>query len=95
MEPCAACAIRWCNGMTAELFEAVKDRDWLLAARNYRAWYEGIWEFDRAGRFIERDPVLNATWPTYIDYDADKLAETEARLTPRRVQRNDVVRAGV
>lgn len=38
--------------MTAELFEAVKDRDWLLAARNYRAWYEGIWEFDRAGRFM-------------------------------------------
>jgi acetolactate synthase-1/2/3 large subunit len=38
--------------MTAELFEAVKGKDWLLAARNYRAWYEGIWEFDRAGRFM-------------------------------------------
>ncbi len=38
--------------MTAELHDAVKDRNWLLVARNYRAWYDGIWEFDRAGRFL-------------------------------------------
>jgi len=38
--------------MTAELYQAVKDKNWLLAARNYRAWYDGIWEFDRAGRFL-------------------------------------------
>jgi len=38
--------------MTAELYKAVKDKNWLLVARNYRAWYDGIWEFDRAGRFL-------------------------------------------
>ena len=38
--------------MTAELFNAVKDKDWLLASRNYRAWYDGIWEFDGAGQFM-------------------------------------------
>jgi acetolactate synthase-1/2/3 large subunit len=38
--------------MTSELYNAVKGNDWLLAARNYRAWYDGIWEFDRAGRFM-------------------------------------------
>jgi acetolactate synthase-1/2/3 large subunit len=38
--------------MTAELYNAVKDRDWMLAARNYRAWYDGIWEFDGAGQFM-------------------------------------------
>ena len=38
--------------MTSELYDAVKDKDWLLASRNYRAWYDGIWEFDRAGRFM-------------------------------------------
>ena len=38
--------------MTAELHDAVKDKNWLLAARNYRAWYDGIWEFDGAGQFL-------------------------------------------
>ena len=38
--------------MTAELFNVVKEKDWLLAARNYRAWYDGIWEFDGAGQFM-------------------------------------------
>ena len=38
--------------MTSELFNAVKDKNWLLAARNYRAWYDGIWEFEGAGQFM-------------------------------------------
>jgi acetolactate synthase-1/2/3 large subunit len=38
--------------MTAELFDAVKHKDWMLASRNYRAWYDGIWEFDGAGQFM-------------------------------------------
>jgi acetolactate synthase-1/2/3 large subunit len=38
--------------MTAELYNAVKGRNWMLAARNYRAWYDGIWQFDGAGQFM-------------------------------------------
>ncbi len=38
--------------MTAELYNAVKGKNWMLAARNYRAWYDGIWEFDGAGQFM-------------------------------------------
>ena len=38
--------------MTAELFESVKSKNWLLASRNYRAWYDGIWEFDGPGQFM-------------------------------------------
>lgn len=35
-----------------ELWEAVKDKDWLLTERNGRSWYEGIWRFPGAGRFF-------------------------------------------
>ena len=38
--------------LTAELYDAVKGKNWLLAARNYRAWYDGIWEFSGAGQFL-------------------------------------------
>jgi len=36
--------------MIAELWDAVKGRDYLLPTRNYRSWYGGIWPFDGAGR---------------------------------------------
>ena len=35
-----------------ELWNAVKDRDYLLLLRNGRSWYEGMWQFDGAGRFM-------------------------------------------
>ena len=41
--------------MTGELWEVVKNKDYLLALRNYRSWYEGIWEFDGAGRFLSNN----------------------------------------
>lgn len=34
-----------------EVWEAVKDQDYILANRNYRSWYEGIWQFDGSGRY--------------------------------------------
>ena len=38
--------------MLHELWEAVKDKDWLLTQRNGRSWYEGIWKFPGAGRML-------------------------------------------
>lgn len=38
--------------MVAELYRAVEDLPWLLTLRNTRNWPEGIWKFDRAGRFL-------------------------------------------
>lgn len=37
---------------TTELWEAVRDTDWLFAGRSYRLWSGGIFEFEGAGRFI-------------------------------------------
>jgi acetolactate synthase-1/2/3 large subunit len=38
--------------MVAEVWEAVRDRDWLLSLRNTRSWLEGIWDFDAAGQWL-------------------------------------------
>ena len=38
--------------MIHEVYEAVKDKPWLSAMRNYRCWYEGIWQYDGAGRHL-------------------------------------------
>lgn len=38
--------------LVAELYRAVEDLPWLLTLRNTRSWPEGIWKFDRAGRFL-------------------------------------------
>jgi len=38
--------------LVAEVYEAVRDLPWLLTLRNTRSWPEGIWEFDRAGRYL-------------------------------------------
>jgi acetolactate synthase-1/2/3 large subunit len=38
--------------MMSALWDAVKDKDWLLTLRNGRSWYEGIWDFPGAGRFL-------------------------------------------
>ena len=38
--------------MMTALWDAVKDKDWLLTLRNGRSWYEGIWDFPGAGRFL-------------------------------------------
>ena len=38
--------------MMTALWDAVKGKDWLLSLRNGRSWYEGIWDFPGAGRFL-------------------------------------------
>jgi thiamine pyrophosphate-dependent acetolactate synthase large subunit-like protein len=38
--------------MVAEIWEAVRDRDWLLTLRNTRSWVDGIWEFSAAGQWL-------------------------------------------
>lgn len=38
--------------MVAELYRAVENLPWLLTLRNTFSWPEGIWKFDRAGRFL-------------------------------------------
>lgn len=38
--------------LVAEVYEAVKELPWLLLLRNTRSWTEGIWQFDRAGRYL-------------------------------------------
>lgn len=38
--------------LVAEVYEAVKDEPWLLTLRNTRSWPEGIWHFDRGGRYL-------------------------------------------
>jgi acetolactate synthase-1/2/3 large subunit len=37
---------------TTELWEAVRDSDWLLVGRSSRCWSEGIFEFNGAGQFL-------------------------------------------
>lgn len=38
--------------LVAEVYEAVKDEPWLLTLRNTRSWPEGVWRFDRGGRYL-------------------------------------------
>ncbi len=38
--------------MMGELWRAVRNEDWVLVTRNGRCWYEGIWDFPGAGRFL-------------------------------------------
>jgi thiamine pyrophosphate-dependent acetolactate synthase large subunit-like protein len=38
--------------MVAELWESVRDTDWLLLLRNTRSWPEGVWQFRGAGDFL-------------------------------------------
>ncbi len=37
--------------MVAELWQAVRHKDWYLTLRNHRSWPEGIWEFNGAGQY--------------------------------------------
>lgn len=37
--------------MVAELYAAVRDKDWYLTLRNHRSWPEGVWQFDGAGQY--------------------------------------------
>jgi acetolactate synthase-1/2/3 large subunit len=38
--------------LVAEVHEAVRDLPWLLTLRNTRSWPEGVWKFDRGGRYL-------------------------------------------
>ena len=38
--------------MVHEVYQAVKDKDWLLTIRNQSSFPEGIWQFDGAGQFL-------------------------------------------
>lgn len=38
--------------LVGELWETVKDIDWLLLLRNTRSWPEGIWKFSGAGEYF-------------------------------------------
>lgn len=38
--------------MVSEAYSAVAHLPWLLTLRNTRSWQEGIWQFDRAGRYL-------------------------------------------
>lgn len=38
--------------MVSEVYRAVEDLPWLLTLRNTRSWPEGIWQFERAGRYL-------------------------------------------
>lgn len=38
--------------LVAETYRAVEDLSWLLTLRNTRSWPEGLWQFDRAGRYL-------------------------------------------
>lgn len=38
--------------LVAEVYDAVRSLPWLLTLRNTRSWHEGIWQFDRAGRYL-------------------------------------------
>jgi acetolactate synthase-1/2/3 large subunit len=34
------------------VYDSVKGTDWVLANRNYRTWYEGIWRFAGGGQYL-------------------------------------------
>jgi thiamine pyrophosphate-dependent acetolactate synthase large subunit-like protein len=38
--------------MVSELWDAVRDKDWLLTARNQSSFPEGIWQFTGAGQYL-------------------------------------------
>lgn len=38
--------------MVHEVYQAVKDKDWLLTIRNQSSFFEGIWPFDGAGQYL-------------------------------------------
>lgn len=38
--------------LVAEVYDAVKELPWLLTLRNTRSWPEGVWKFDRGGRYL-------------------------------------------
>ena len=38
--------------LIAEVWNAIKDRDWLLTLRNTRSWLDGIWDFAGAGQWL-------------------------------------------
>lgn len=38
--------------LVAEVHAAVEDLPWLLTLRNTRSWPEGVWKFDRGGRYL-------------------------------------------
>ncbi len=38
--------------LVGELWETVKEIDWLLLLRNTRSWHEGIWKFSGAGEYF-------------------------------------------
>ncbi|MEE2969333.1 MAG: thiamine pyrophosphate-dependent enzyme [Pseudomonadota bacterium] len=38
--------------MIEELWNEMKNRDYLLLLRNGRSWYEGMWEFKESGQFL-------------------------------------------
>jgi acetolactate synthase-1/2/3 large subunit len=38
--------------LVSEIYAAVEHLPWLLTLRNTRSWPEGIWQFDRAGRYL-------------------------------------------
>lgn len=38
--------------LVGEVYESVRSLPWLLTLRNTRSWPEGIWQFDRAGRYL-------------------------------------------
>ena len=38
--------------MVADLWERVREEDWLLVTRNTRSWPEGVWRFEGAGQYL-------------------------------------------
>ena len=38
--------------LVTEVWEAVRERPWLLALRNTRTWPHGIWQFDGGGQYL-------------------------------------------
>lgn len=41
--------------LTYELFQAVKDKPWILTVRNHRSFPEGLWEFTGSGQYLGAD----------------------------------------
>ena len=41
--------------LTSELYEAVKDKNWVLPVRNHRSFPEGLWNFSKSGQYLGAD----------------------------------------
>jgi acetolactate synthase-1/2/3 large subunit len=41
--------------MIHEVYQAVKDKDWILSAANHRSFNEAVWNFPGAGRYLGSD----------------------------------------